>query len=107
MKARFPNADENLWPGQFVNVSLTFETLHNATTIPITAVNRGPNGTFAFVVGKDKKVSVRPVTVAWTQGTDAVIGSGVRTGEIVVTDGQMVLRPGSLIREIPSERMPA
>jgi multidrug efflux system membrane fusion protein len=107
MKARFPNADENLWPGQFVNVSLTFETLHNATTIPITAVNRGPNGTFAFVVGKDKKVSVRPVMVAWTQGTDAVIGSGVRPGEIVVTDGQMVLRPGSLIREIPSERMPA
>jgi multidrug efflux system membrane fusion protein len=107
MKARFPNADESLWPGEFVNVSLTFDTFHNATTIPVAAVNRGPSGTFAFVVGKDKKVSIRPVTVAWTQGTEAVIGSGVRPGETVVTDGQMGLRPGSLVREVPNERLPA
>jgi membrane fusion protein, multidrug efflux system len=107
MKAQFPNADESLWPGEFVNVSLTLQTLHNATTIPITAVNRGPGGTFAFVVGKDKKVSVRPVTVAWTEGSTAVIGAGIRPGEIVVTDGQMILKAGSLIREISSERAPA
>ena len=98
MKARFDNSDEALWPGEFVNVSLTLQTLHGVTTIPVTAVNRGPNGSFAFVVGKDKKVSIRPVTVAWTQGTTAVIGSGIRPGEVVVTDGQMILKAGSLVR---------
>ncbi len=107
MKARFPNADESLWPGEFVNVSLTLQTLHDVTTIPIAAVNRGPAGTFAFVVGKDNKVSVRPVTVAWTQGPTAIIGNGIHPGEIVVTDGQMILKAGSLIREIPSTRAPA
>ena len=98
LKARFPNVGERLWPGQFVNVRLILQTLHNATIIPATAVNRGPNGQYVFVVGANRKVAMRPVAVAWTQGATAVIKGGVQAGEIVVTDGQMVLKPGSLVR---------
>jgi len=98
LKARFPNAANTLWPGQFVNVQLTLQTLHNALVIPLGAVNQGPKGAFVYVVGADKKVSVRPVKVAETQGSTVVIQSGVRAGEVVVIDGQMTLKPGSLIR---------
>lgn len=98
LKARFPNSDRHLWPGQFVNVQLTLQTLHNVTTIPQTAVNRGPNGNYVFIVGTDKKVSMRPITVGWTQGATVVVKSGVKPGEVVVTDGQMILKAGSLVR---------
>jgi len=102
LKARFANTDRRLWPGEFVNVQLTLQVLRHATTIPVAAVNQGPNGSFAYVVGTDKKVSARPITVAWTQGSAAVIKAGIQPGESVVTDGQMVLKPGSLVRAIPS-----
>jgi multidrug efflux system membrane fusion protein len=105
LKARFANTDRKLWPGEFVNVQLTLQILHHATTIPVAAVNQGPSGSFAYVVGANKTVSVRPVLVAWTQGATAVIKSGVKPGEIVVTDGQMILKAGSRIRTIaPSGR---
>ncbi|MGH7025636.1 MAG: efflux RND transporter periplasmic adaptor subunit [Caulobacteraceae bacterium] len=98
LKARFPNAGSKLWPGQFVNVQLTLQTLHNVTTVPTTAINRGPSGPFVFVVGPGNKAVMRPVAVAWTQGSTAVIKSGVQPGEVVVTDGQMILKPGSEVR---------
>ncbi|HZC15362.1 MAG TPA: efflux RND transporter periplasmic adaptor subunit [Caulobacteraceae bacterium] len=100
LKARFANTDKKLWPGQFVNVTLTLQTLSNVITIPTTAVNHGPNGAFAFVVGANNKVSMRPITVSWTQGQLAVIKSGVKPGEIVVTDGQMILKAGSSVRVV-------
>jgi membrane fusion protein, multidrug efflux system len=100
LKARFPNAKGDLWPGQFVNVQLTLQTLHHVTTIPATAVNRGPNGNFVFVVGKDNKVTMKPVALSWTQGDTVVIKSGVNPGDTVVVDGQMVLKAGSLVRII-------
>jgi multidrug efflux system membrane fusion protein len=98
LKARFPNAGSKLWPGQFVNVQLTLQTLKNAITVPTTAVNRGPNGSFVFIVAANRKVTMQPVQVAWTQGELSVIGSGVRAGQTVVTDGQMTLKDGSLVR---------
>lgn len=98
MKARFPNAARKLWPGQFVNVQLTLQVLKNATTVPVSAVNEGPNGSFLYVVGADKTVSMRPIVVAWSNDTVAAITSGVRPGETVVTDGQMILKAGSLVR---------
>ena len=98
LKARFPNTGRKLWPGQFVNVQLTLQTLHNVTTIPVTAINRGPNGNFVFVVGADNKVSVQPITLGWTQDTLAVVKTGVKPGQTVVTDGQMILKAGSLVR---------
>ena len=108
LKARFANADRKLWPGEFVNVQLTLQVLRHATTIPVAAVNQGPNGSFAYVVGANKTVSVRAVTVAWTQGATAVIKSGVKPGEVVVTDGQMILKAGSHVRTIsPSGRQRA
>jgi len=98
LKARFPNDERHLWPGQFVNVQLTLQTLQHVTAIPITAVNRGPNGSYVFIVGKDNKVTVHPVSISWTQGDTVVIKSGVKPGDVVVTDGQMILKAGSLIR---------
>ena len=64
LKARFPNAAEKLWPGQFVNVQLTLQVLPHVTIIPVTAVNQGPNGPFLYVVGSNKTVAMRPITVA-------------------------------------------
>ena len=97
MKARFPNASKLLWPGEFVNVQLTLQTLQRVTTIPLLAINRGPQGTFAYVVGPGGKAIVRPITVLTTQGPIVVIKTGLRPGETVVTDGQMSLRPGSVV----------
>jgi membrane fusion protein, multidrug efflux system len=98
LKARFPNAQRKLWPGQFVNVQLMLQTMHQVTTIPVVAVNRGPNGSFVYVVEPDKKVAMRPVSLSWTQDTIAVIKTGVKPGDTVVTDGQMILKAGSLVR---------
>lgn len=98
LKARFANAGPRLWPGQFVNVRLAFQTLPNATVVPLAAVNRGPQGQYVFVVGADHKAVIRAVTLVTTQGQVAVVKSGVRPGEIVVVDGQMVLNNGSLVR---------
>lgn len=98
LKARFPNADETLWPGQFVNVQLMLETLPHATTVPVAAVNQGPDGAFLYVVGANKTVSKRLVEVGWNEGETAVIKSGLRAGEVVVTDGQMILKPGAAVR---------
>ena len=109
LKARFANSAGRLWPGQFVNIKLTLETLRNATTLPAAAVNQGPNGAFVYVVAPTHKVIMQPVAVAWTQGDTAVIKSGVTPGEVVVTDGQMILKPGSLVRvfQPPPARLPA
>jgi len=97
LKARFPNAGKRLWPGQFVNVRLVLQTLQNATVIPSGAVNHGPKGSFAYVVGPARKVVMRPITVATTQEGIAVIKAGVRPGEMVVTDGQLSLKPGMAV----------
>jgi multidrug efflux system membrane fusion protein len=94
MKARFPNPTRQLWPGQFVNVNLTLQTLSKAATVPATAVNQGPSGAFIYVVGADNKVVAQPVKVLTTQGATSVIQSGVTPGQTVVTDGQMSLKPG-------------
>ena len=97
MKARFENATKQLWPGQFVNVRVTLQTVSQAATVPSSAVNQGPNGAFAYVVGANNKVAVRPITVMATEGTTAVISAGLKPGETVVTDGQMSLKPGSIV----------
>ena len=98
MKARFPNASKHLWPGQFVNVRLTLQTLAHATTVPATAINQGPKGAFVFIIGADSKVSVRPITVATTQDATVVVKTGLSAGETVVVDGQMSLKPGLTVK---------
>jgi multidrug efflux system membrane fusion protein len=95
LKAEFPNANFQLWPGQFVNVRLLTNTLRNVVVAPTAAVQRGPNGTFVFVVEPDNKVAVRPVTVSQQDETQAVIVRGLGADERVVTTGFARLTAGS------------
>jgi len=97
VKGTFPNEDRRLTPGQFVNVTVTLTTDPNATVIPTAAVQSGQNGTFVYVIKPDKTVELRPVTVARTHGDDSIIATGVRSGESIVTDGQLRLVPGSRV----------
>jgi membrane fusion protein, multidrug efflux system len=107
LKAEFPNTSRALWPGQFINVRLTLQTLPNAITIPAAAVNQGPKGAYVYVVGAGNKVSMRPVTVSTTQDTTAIIQSGLSPGETVVTDGQMSLKPGLTVAVQPAGGAPS
>jgi multidrug efflux system membrane fusion protein len=102
LKARFPNPGDHLWPGQFVNVRLTLQTLTGVVTIPAAAVNQGPNGAYAYVVGPDGKAKVQPLEVLATQGDTAVIKTGVKAGDTVVTDGQLTLKAGALVKARPA-----
>ena len=96
-KAEFPNRDNALWPGAFVNVRLLLQTQHNALTIPSVAVERGPDGLFAYVVNPDSKVDARPIKVSVNTGSFAVVDDGLATGENVVTAGQYRLQPGTAV----------
>jgi membrane fusion protein, multidrug efflux system len=97
VKGTFPNEDRRLWPGQFVNVTVTLTADPAAIVVPSPAVQTGQQGTFVFVVKTDQTVELRPVTVARIVGDDTVIQSGVTPGETVVTDGHLRLVPGSRI----------
>ncbi|WP_245444947.1 efflux RND transporter periplasmic adaptor subunit [Pseudaminobacter soli (ex Li et al. 2025)] len=97
LKARFPNKDEALWPGQFVNAHLVVETVENGITVSSAAVQTGPKGTFVYVVKPDDTVEVRPVTVTQTEDNVSLIGSGLTEGEQVVTVGQSRLTPGAAV----------
>jgi multidrug efflux system membrane fusion protein len=94
LKATFPNEDSTLWPGQFVQVVLTLSDLTNAIVVPTQAVQTGQNGRFVYVVKPDQTAEERPVIVDLTYQGETVVQSGLRTGETVVTDGQLRLAPG-------------
>jgi multidrug efflux system membrane fusion protein len=98
LKAVFPNQQRKLWPGTFVNIRLVIATEHNALTVPLDAIQQGPQGPFVFVVSPDNKVSVRPVSVRQTFGAEALVEKGLKPGETVVLRGQYRLSPGSLVR---------
>ena len=97
LKAVFDNPDNNLWPNQFVNAHLLLETRKNAITAPAAALQRGPDGTFAYVVDANNTVQMRQLQVALTQGSTAVVASGLQAGDKVVTDGQEKLQVGSRV----------
>ncbi|QEL17206.1 efflux RND transporter periplasmic adaptor subunit [Limnoglobus roseus] len=94
LKAEFPNRDHKLWPGQFVDVVLTLRDRPDSVLIPTAAVQAGQRGTFVFVVNAERKVELRPVTVAFETDREAVISSGLSAGETVVTEGQLRLVAG-------------
>jgi multidrug efflux system membrane fusion protein len=102
LKAVFENADRGLWPNQFVNVQLLLDTRKNALVVPAAAVQRGPQGTYAYVVKPDKTVENRPVEVEFTQNNQTALKSGLQPGELVVTDGQDKLLAGKTQVEIRS-----
>ena len=97
LKAEFANADDKLFPNQFVNARLRLETRHNALLVPVAAIQRGTQGTFVYVVGQDQAVSIRPVTLGPVSGDSVAIEKGLADGEQVVTDGADKLREGAKV----------
>ena len=97
VKATFPNADRQLWPGQFVNVVVRLMTETEALVVPSLAVQTGPDGSYVYLVKPDQTVDMRPVTVARVVGAETVIKEGLAPGDSVVTDGHLRLIPGSRI----------
>ncbi len=104
LKATFENRDSMLWPGQFVSVALTLDTLRNATVVPSEAVQMGRLGQVVFVVKPDNSVDMRPVTLGTSFGKKTVIEKGVAAGETVVIDGQMALFPGVTVRAVEAPK---
>jgi multidrug efflux system membrane fusion protein len=98
LKGIFDNKTERLWPGQFVNVTMTLETLANAVVVPNAALQTGQAGQFVFVVKPDMTVESRPVKVGSIFGDKTVIEKGLQPGETVVTDGQIRLVPGARVQ---------
>ena len=96
LKATFPNGDRRLWPGEFVQVRLRLAVEPQALVVPVSAVQNGPSGQYVYVV-ENGAVTMRPVTVSRTEGSEVVVGQGLRAGEEVVTDGHLRLTPGARI----------
>jgi multidrug efflux system membrane fusion protein len=97
LKAIFSNQKNELFPNQFVNARLLVEVRRGATVVPSPAIQRGPQGTFVFLVKADQTATVRPVTVGEVQGGEASIKSGLSPGELVVVDGADRLREGTKV----------
>jgi membrane fusion protein, multidrug efflux system len=97
LKATLPNPDRRLWPGQFARVTLRLSTLSHATVVPSQAVQTGQDGQYVFVVKPDSTVEQRPITVTQRVADDIVVDKGVKPGEVVVTEGQLRLEPGSRV----------
>jgi membrane fusion protein, multidrug efflux system len=98
LKAAFPNAEERLWPGQFVNVRVVLSVRKNVPTVPAQTVQQGPEGEYAYVITKNDTVVRRPVEIAAIQDGIAVISKGLQPGERVVVDGQYRLVEGARVR---------
>jgi multidrug efflux system membrane fusion protein len=97
LKAEFPNAKFQLWPGQFVNVRLKVDTLSKAIVVPTSAVQRGPVGTFSYVIGDGDIVTAKPVVVTQQNEIETVIASGVTPSDRVVTTGFANLSDGAKV----------
>ena len=97
LKGTFPNENGILWPGQFVQASLTLSNLTGTTVVPSQALQTGQDGEFIFVVKPDDTVDARPVTAGIIYDGLQVVTSGLNPGETVVTDGQVRLKPGTKV----------
>lgn len=102
LKAVFPNKQSELFPNQFVNARLLVDVKAGATIVPASAIQRGPQGTFVYVVKEDKTVTVRKVAVDDTQNGLTSIKTGISPGEQVVTDGAERLMEGSRVAPKPA-----
>jgi len=97
LKAVFPNPQRLLWPNQFVKARLLLTTRKNALVVPATVPQRGPDGTFAYVIQQDQTVQPRAIEIDHAEGDIAVVSKGLTEGEQVVVDGQNQLRAGSKV----------
>ncbi len=98
LKGTFQNTARKLWPGQFVNATLRLTTRPNAVVVPNQAVQTGQDGTYVYVVGEDRAVTVVPIKTGPRIDQDMVIEDGLKGGETVVTEGQLRLQPGSKVQ---------
>jgi len=87
LKARFDNATQTLWPGQFVNVHMTVDILKAVVTVPTAAIQRGPNGAFVYVVDATSNAVQKPVTLLRQTETLTAIATGINDGDMVITNG--------------------
>ena len=107
LKSMFTNADNALFPNQFVNVHLLVDTKHNLTIVPAAAIQRGPQGTYIYAVAKDPATKdatakIFPVTIAQTTGNSVGLSAGLNPGDVVVIDGQDKLQDGTKVNPSPS-----
>ena len=98
LKAVFPNAERRLWPGGFVSVRLRTETAKDAVVVPPSAIQRGPRGSYVFVIDKDATAKRQAVTVGYEDEQGSIIASGLKAGEIVVVDGASRVSDGGKVR---------
>ena len=108
LKAEFPNANGALWPGEFVNVRLRLRMEHGRTVVPESAIQDGQDGKYVWLIKSDI-ATMAPVTVLRTYKPDnapqqAIVGSGIHPGEIVVTRGQLRLTPGAHVELLDTTR---
>ncbi len=108
LKAVFPNANNALFPQQFVNCRMLLETRHGALVIPAAAVQRGPQGPYVYTVNPDQTAVMRPVTLGITEGENIEVRSGIAPGDLVITDGQDKLQEGGKVevRTAPGRQAP-
>jgi multidrug efflux system membrane fusion protein len=108
LKAEFPNPDFRLWPSLFVKARMHLETRQDVVVVSTPAIQRGPNGTFVYVVNPDNTVAARNVQVDTVQGPLTVVAQGVQAGDRVVVDGQNQLRVGAKVdpRAVPLSAAP-
>jgi multidrug efflux system membrane fusion protein len=102
LKAVFDNADYKLFPNQFVNIKLWLNTERNVTIVPAVAIQRGPTGTFVYLIQGDSTVTVRPVKVGLSEGNDVSIDDGLKPGDSVVVDGAEKLTDGMKVNARPA-----
>jgi multidrug efflux system membrane fusion protein len=105
LKATFENSKRLLWPGQFVNVSLTLDTQARAIVVPSEAVQPGQSGQMVYIVKPDQTVEPRNVSAGAIHGNQVVIQNGLAAGETVVTDGQLRLYPGAHIQPVAASKV--
>jgi multidrug efflux system membrane fusion protein len=98
----FDNADERLWPGEFVNARVSLETRRNVIAVPTTVVQRGPQGLFAWIVNADSVAEPRRIELGPASGDLTVVNTGLAEGDRVVTDGQYKLQANARVTIISS-----
>jgi membrane fusion protein, multidrug efflux system len=104
LKAMFDNQRRQLWPGEFINVRTQLSVEPDRVIVPTQTVQTGPNGRYVWVMAADSTVSMRPVNVLRTWGDNSVVGSGLKAGEMVISEGQMRLAPGAKVQVLkPAE----
>jgi multidrug efflux system membrane fusion protein len=108
LKSEFGNADNALWPGQFVNVRAKVRTVKAGVVVPATALQRGPDSSYVYALQADGTVAMKPVVSGGDAGNNNVLlTSGVAAGDKVVTEGQFRLKPGSKVQALaPGETPP-